>query len=164
MQSSIESFDTTTLEHVGSHSFGIAEGSATWVDRRDGHWWVAFAHYAGRGGEPGKGPEWTRVVKFDDAWRRVAGWVFPGAVVERFAGRSNSGGVWGPDGLLYTTGHDAREVYVLRLPSAGSVLELVEILPAPMAGQGISWDPSAPGRLWGIVKSERVVVESEVVR
>ena len=34
---------------------------------------------------------------------------------------------------------------------------------APMAGQGISWDPRVPGRLWGIVKSERVVVAGDLV-
>lgn len=163
MLSSIEIFDAASLEPVDSHSFGFSDGSATWIDRRDGHWWVGFAHYAGRGGEPGKGPEWTRVVKLDDAWRRVASWAFPPELVERFAGYSNSGAVWGSDGLLYATGHDAREVYALRLPASGSVLELVEVLPAPMAGQGIAWDPSVAGRLYGIVKKERVVVEAELV-
>ena len=55
MVSSIEVFETATLEHVESHSFGIFGGSATWVDRADGHWWVAFAHYAGFGGLPDQG-------------------------------------------------------------------------------------------------------------
>ncbi|MDJ0848480.1 MAG: hypothetical protein QNK04_08890 [Myxococcota bacterium] len=163
MLSSIEIFDTATLEHVGSHSFGFADGSATWIDRRYGHWWVGFAHYEGRGGEPGKGPEWSRVVKLDSDWRRVASWSYPQEVLERFDGYSNSGAVWGDDGLLYATGHHAREIYLLRLPAAGSVLELVEILPSPMAGQGIAWDPSVPGRLYGIVKKERVVVEAELL-
>ncbi len=163
MLSSIEIFDTANLEHVGSHSFGISDGSITWVDRRQGHWWAGFAHYAGRGGEPGRGPEWSRVVRFDRDWRRVGSWAYPGELIERFDAYSNSGAVWGPDGLLYATGHDAREIYVLRLPAAGSLLELIEILPAPMAGQGIAWDPSVPRRLYGIVKKERVVVEAELV-
>jgi hypothetical protein len=163
MLSSIEIFDAEDLTHVGSHSFGIGEGSATWVDRRDDYWWVGFAHYDGRGGEPGKGPAWTRVVRYDDAWRRVESWAFPEEVVRRFAGRSNSGGAWRADGLLYATGHDAAEVYVLRLPSAGPVLELVDILPAPIAGQGIAWDPTDPSHLWGIVKSDRTVLEMELV-
>jgi len=77
MVSSIEIFQTETLEHVGSHSFGMVGGSATWIDRRDGYWWVAFAHYAGRGGEPGKGPEWTTLLKFDQQWHRVGGYNFP---------------------------------------------------------------------------------------
>ena len=93
--SSIEVFETDTLEHVESHSFGIFGGSATWVDRADGHWWVAFAHYAGFGGVPDQGPAWTNLVKFDERWRRVAGYVYPRAVVERFQQMSNSGGAWG---------------------------------------------------------------------
>ncbi len=160
MLSSIEIFDAETLEHRGSHSFGILAGSATWIDRRDDHWWVAFAHYEGRGGEPGKGSSWTTLVKFDGGWRRVAGFVYPSSVVARFAGRSNSGGAWGPDGLLYVTGHDAAEVTVLRLPKAGSVLEVVEILAAPIEGQGIAWDRDRPGVLYGIVKRTREVVVS----
>jgi hypothetical protein len=28
-----------TMEHVDTHSFGIHQGSATWVDRHDGSWW-----------------------------------------------------------------------------------------------------------------------------
>jgi hypothetical protein len=165
MASSIERFDARTLEHVGSHSFGILQGSATWVDRHDGAFWVAFAHYGAmgggggkKGGEPGKGPEWTSLVRFDDDWRRTGGWVYPKELVLRFAPSSNSGGVFGPDGLLYVTGHDHNEVYVLRLPRAGSVLEWVSTLPAPFVGQGISLDESDPGALWGIIKQSRDVV------
>ncbi|MFN7981796.1 MAG: hypothetical protein U0Q11_08050 [Vicinamibacterales bacterium] len=45
MTSSLEIFDAATLEHVGTHSFGINWGSLTWVDRRDGFWWMVFANY-----------------------------------------------------------------------------------------------------------------------
>jgi hypothetical protein len=162
MTSSIEIFDTARVEHVASHSFGIFEGSATWIDRRDGHWWVAFAHYEGRGDEAGKSAAWTSLVKFDDEWRRLEAFVFPPEVVARFGDRSNSGGAWGRDGLLYATGHDAKEVYVLRLPQAGSVLRLVETLSAEIAGQGIAWDPVEPGVLYGIVKESRTVVVSRL--
>ena len=58
------------------------------------------------------------------------------------------------------TGHDAREIYVLRLPDAGSVLEWVETLSAPMAGQGIALDPSDDAALWGIVKKSREVIQA----
>lgn len=158
MWSSIEIFDTATLEPVLTHSFGIQQGSATWVGRRDGHWWVAFAHYEGRGGEPGKGPAWTSLVRFDEQWRRISGYVFPEAVLRRFAGRSSSGGAWGRDGRIYTTGHDAPEVYVLELPRAGAALELVSIRPAPIHGQGIAWDPRDPQLLWGIDRRSQEVV------
>lgn len=162
MVSSIEIFDSKTLAHVDTHSFGVFAGSATWIDRREGYWWVAFANYEGRGGQPGKGPSWTTLVKFDDGWRAAGGYVFPPAVVERFGTRSSSGGAWGPDGHLYATGHDAAEVYVLRLPHAGSVLELVEIVPVEAAGQGIAWDRSAPGTLYTIIKRDRTVVVSRM--
>ena len=162
MVSSIEIFDTDTLEHVGSHSFGILGGSATWIDRADGHWWVAFGHYAGRGGVPELGPAWTSLVKFDERWRRVAGYVYPTEVVERFEGMSNSGGTWGSDGRLYATGHDAGVVYVLSLPTAGSVLELNEILPVTAEGQGIAWDSTESDMLYSILRSSRHVVISQL--
>ena len=45
MTSSLEIFDAETLEHVGTHSFGIQWGSLTWADWHDGHWWMTFANY-----------------------------------------------------------------------------------------------------------------------
>ena len=162
MVSSIEIFDTETMDHVGSHSFGIFGGSATWVDWAEGYWWVAFGHYAGRGGVPDQGPAWTNLVQFDENWRRVAGYVYPSDVVERFETMSNSGGTWGTDGQLYATGHDKGEVFVLSLPTAGSVLELRETLPVTAEGQGIAWDRGEPGTLYSIIRSSREVVVSKL--
>ena len=45
MTSSVEIFDADTMEHIGTHSFGIQWGSLTWVDWHDGHWWMTFANY-----------------------------------------------------------------------------------------------------------------------
>jgi hypothetical protein len=50
MLSSVEIFDTATLRHVTSHSFGRTDGSLTWLDRRDGKWIACFVHYGKRGG------------------------------------------------------------------------------------------------------------------
>jgi len=163
MWSSIEIFDTGDLRHLESRSFGIFEGSATWVDRHDGAWWVGFAQYQGRGGVPGRGPAWTSVVAFDDSWQRLEAFVFPPAVIARFGDRSNSGGAWGDDGLLYATGADLPELYALRRPRAGSVLELVEILTVTATGQGLAWDPARPDVLFTILKGARQVVESRLV-
>jgi hypothetical protein len=66
---------------------------------------------------------------------------------------SNSGGSWGPDGFLYLTGHDRGELYKVQLPTAGSVLELVATIPMNIRGQGIAWDRSDPGVLYGIVRA-----------
>ncbi len=57
MTSSIEIWDADSLEHLGSHSFGIFAGSATWVDFHDGYWWVVFANYGPLAKFAGKGPE-----------------------------------------------------------------------------------------------------------
>ncbi len=162
MVSSIEIFETERLTHVGSHSLGIVGGSAMWVDKKDGYWWVAFGNYAGYGGEPGKGSAWTTLVQFDYEWRRVGGYIYPPKVIEQFAGMSNSGGAWSEDSRLYATGHDRPEVYVLSLPEAGSVLVLEEILPVTAEGQGIAWDPSEPGVLYTILRSKREVVVSRL--
>ena len=45
MESSIEVFDTKTMRHVDTFSFGIYRGSLTWLDRHDGAWWAGFANY-----------------------------------------------------------------------------------------------------------------------
>ena len=162
MTSSVEIWDTETMEHVANHSFGIYEGSATWVDFHNGSWWVVFANYNTRGGQPGKGPEWTTLVRFDTNWVRQEAWVFPDTLIERFRPYSNSGGAWGPDGLLYCTGHSRRELYVLDLPTAGSVLRLLRILPFASPGQGIAWDRSEPGVLYSIDRKRRKVVVSRL--
>ncbi|MBW7884587.1 MAG: hypothetical protein H3C34_18490 [Caldilineaceae bacterium] len=45
MTSSVEVWDTETMEHIDTYSFGIQVGSFTWLDRYDGYWWGAFANY-----------------------------------------------------------------------------------------------------------------------
>lgn len=157
MTSSVEIWDAETLEHVGSHSFGIRWGSCTWVDRHAGSWWAVFGHYEEFAEEIGKDNRWTTLVKFNDHWQPLESWVLPPEVLERFDGKSNSGGSWGPHGLLYLSGHDRGELYAMRLPEMGSVLELVEIIPIENEGQGIAWDRSEPGVIYTITRSERVV-------
>ena len=163
MRSSIEVFDAARLAHLESRRLAVADGSATWVLPRDGDFWVAFANYAGRGGAPGRGPEATFVLRLDASLHPLGTLRFPPAVVRRFGTRSSSGGSFGPDGLLYATGHDAPELYALRAPSAGDALELVEIVPAPIAGQGLAFDPSEPDLLWTILRASREVVVSRLV-
>ncbi len=162
MVSSIEIWDTNTLEHIGNHSFGISEGSCTWVDRYDRYWWVCFAHYNEKGGYPEKDNRWTVLVKYDDSWRKIESWTFPPEVLSRFAPYSCSGGSWGSDGLLYCTGHDRKELYVLRLPKMGSVLKLVKILPIQTPGQGIAWDRSEENILFSIHRKNKTVVVSRL--
>jgi hypothetical protein len=166
MRSSIEVFDAATLSHLASRSLDELAGSATWVDRRDGAYFVGLANYSGRGGAPGRGPEQTAVLRLDASFRPVGRHGFPASVVARFGTRSNSGGAFGPDGLLYATGHDAPEVYALRVPAPDEpdgILELVTTLGAEATGQGIAWDPVEPRLLWTIRRDAREVVASRLV-
>ncbi len=162
MTGSVEVFDTGNLLHVASHSFGIEFGSCTWVDRHGGHWWAAFAHYDKKSGYPDKDNKWTQVVKFDDMWKKLEAWVLPEKVLEKFGKYSNSGGSWGPDGFLYLTGHDLAEVYKVKLPDCGSRLQLVETIPFPNRGQGIAFDRSRPGVLYGIHRDKKSVVSKRI--
>ena len=158
MASSIEIWDAKTLKHIGNHSFGIHWGSATWIDLHDGYWWVVFANYDrpfGPNGSPYGYKAATTLVKFDERWQWMEAWTLPKKILERLEEMSNSGGSWGPDGNLYLSGHDPAEVYKCRLPEAGSVLELLEIIPLNIRGQGIAWDKSDPGVLYGIIRATK---------
>ncbi len=159
--SSIEIWDAGTLEHISSHSLGIYEGSLTWIDWKDDSWWAVFAHYSGKANKDslGRDNRWTTLVCFDAKWHRQAGWVFPSEVLKRFDPNSCSGGLWGPDGALYCTGHDRPEIYRLELPKAGSTLRLTNTFSAPITGQGIAWDVESK-HLYGIDRKHRQVVVS----
>ncbi len=158
MLSSVEVWDTETMEHVESRSLGITDGSLTWALPRAGEWWLHFAHYGNYSGVPGKGPEWSTLVRYDSSWTRRAAYAYPVRLLQRLTPNSSSGGNWGPDGRLYVTGHDEPEIYVLRLPEMGSVLEWVETIPAPMAGQAWVFDPGNPREVWGILRGSGEVV------
>ena len=164
MASSVEIFDPVTLEHRRSVPLGMAWGSLTWVERHQGRWWAGFAHYDETGGEPGRNHSFSEVVTFDDEWRRTGGYRFPDSVLARFAPTSNSGGSFGEDGLLYVTGHSAREIYVLRVPTQGPVLEHMATIAAPLEGQAWAWDRSAGRTLYGITRGSGEVVVMEVPR
>ncbi|MCP4642248.1 MAG: hypothetical protein GY851_17520 [bacterium] len=161
MTSSVEMWDTATLEHVGSHSFGVTDGSLTWMDWHNGFWWGCFAHYDGKGGEPGKDHTWTRLVQFNSEWCPLQPWVFPKDVLGRFAPHSCSGGAWGSDGLLYVTGHDRSELYTLELPESGSVLRYMRTVSFPVEGQAIAFDRAGTGLLYGLRRSTSEVVAAD---
>ncbi|ADB35570.1 hypothetical protein Kfla_6575 [Kribbella flavida DSM 17836] len=163
MESSIEVFDTRTMRHVSTHSFGIERGSLTWLDRYDGAWWAGFANYdkPREGSSEPYGQTYnTQVVKLNDRFEVVAGWTIPKPILDRFSPMSNSGGSWGPDGRLYLTGHDLGEAYVMTLPVAGSELRWVATVHLPeIQGQGIAWDRSSVRNptFWAISRPARQV-------
>ena len=142
MASSIEIFDTRTMQHIGNHSFGLFGGSVTWIDEKDGYWWVAFANYNGRRSSEGRDNRWTQLVKFTKKWERAASWIYPANILESFAPYSNSGGAWNRNGELYVTGHDRKELYVLEIPASGFTLQYKRTIPTINGGQGIALDKS----------------------
>lgn len=162
MTSTVEVFDRTNLTHLRSIPLGHQVGSLTWVVRKDNAWWAGFANYDGRGGEPGRDHSFTALVKFDDAWRAQGQWSFPMSVLDRFAPRSASGGVWGGGGLLYVSGHDRAEIYVLRLPKTGTVLEHLATIASPIEGQAIAVDPTDHRVMYGISRKKREVVATRL--
>jgi hypothetical protein len=160
MTSSVEILNADTMEHIGTHSFGILWGSLTWIDWHQGYFWGTFANYdrqaphpdpANPGGynvEPGQESTRTSVqqpygykrnttmVKFTKDWQPVESWVLPDEILTNVntGNMSNSGGSWGPDGFLYLTGHDPAWVHKVKLPEAGSKLVLVETIPLNRGG------------------------------
>ncbi len=161
MLSSVEIFDAATLQHVGSHSFGIMPGSLTTFEWQDGAWWAVWANYSqvvGRSQRPYGNTWWTHITRLAPDMRILAGWTFPADILRRAEPMSVSGASWGPGGFLWCTGHDHKEVYALRLPRMGSVLERVHTVPIEAEGQAIAWDTAEPDTLWQIVRSRREVV------
>jgi hypothetical protein len=156
-ESSVEIWNTTTMQPIESHRFEHPPGSLTWVDRHEGAWFACFAHY-----KKTSDPKLSRIVKFNDQWQQLASWSFPAALVERFAGMSSSGGAFGPGGYLFVTGHDAMELYQLAVPQKGTELLWLATIPIPSAGQAFAWDPGKEGVLYSIQRKTKEVLISQL--
>ena len=162
MASSLEYFDPASVRPVKSVSLGLRHGSLTWAEKKDGFWWACFAHYNDQGTAPGTDNRSTMVGKFDENWQLLESWLFPPQVVASWGKSSCSGGSWGDDGLLYTTGHDASELYVLRLPKMGVTLEYVTMIKVPFEGQSWAWDRTDRRVIYGIIRRTGEVVVAKV--
>lgn len=164
MWSSIEIFDEQTLKHIESHSFGIENGSCTWMDIYDNHYYVMFAHYANPGKmETNKDVSWSQLVKYDMQWRRVEAWVLPSDLVQHLTPFSLSGGVIMPDGSILCTHHHYQELYQLTFPEMGSQLEWKKTIPTPIHGQAIAFDTFEKDVLWGINKETMEVIKTKLI-
>ena len=171
---SIESFSLDPLVHAHSVSLGPTAGSLTAAlpspDRNGaGTVLFVFAHY-GLPRIPGydTGTERTEIRVRVNGGPTGPGWVLPPAVVRRLRPHSVSGASFGPgEGRiggspklhLWLSGHDRPEIYECDFPVAGSEMVLRAVHPAPIAGQGIAWDPAEPGVLWGTRRREGLVVK-----
>lgn len=158
MASSVEIFNAETMTHLRSYSLGLTDGSLVWFDQHGDGWIAGFAHYDGRGGVPDKGHRSTRIVRMDSTWTKRSGWMLPDSVLDRLAPYSASGGGIGPDGLLYLTGHDREEMYVLAFPELGPKLIHVATIDIALQGQAFAWDRSKRRCIvWGISRPNREV-------
>jgi hypothetical protein len=163
MGSSVEIFETGSLEHVETRSLGLRdEGSLTWFDRyRDG-WIAGFAHYDKAGGVPYKNHSFSSAVVFDDEWRRTGGWLFPASAMERMAPYAASGGAIGPDGWLYLLGHDRPEMYVVGRPPMGPSLIHVATIDLEAEGEAFSWAQNGSRTIYAIDRPKRLVRRIEI--
>lgn len=163
MGSSVEVFDTRTLDHVESHSLGMLdEGSLTWFDRIDRGWIAGFAHYDGSGGLKFKDHTFSSVVTYDSEWRRTGGWLFAPGVLERMAPYAASGGAIGPDGWLYLLGHDRPEMYVVGRPSMGPALVHLATIDVEAEGQAFCWARDRSRTIFAIERRKGLVRRIEV--
>jgi len=145
------------LEHEETIRMPRKHGSLTWIDRHgDGSWWMCYAVYGKKRNKN------TKLVKYqcrDRKFIEVESWVFPQELVAHWGDMSCSGGSWGPDGYLYTTGHDHSEAYVLEVDNANRLHYVRTEKDVGFFGQGIAWDRfSEEPVLWGISRSKDIAL------
>lgn len=63
----------------------------------------------------------------------------------------------GPDGKHYLSGHDLPELYVMKLPMGGGVLDHLDTLGMEAEGHAIDWDEGQPEVLYGITRRTRIL-------
>ena len=151
-----EFFDPGTMRHVRSVAFPAELGSLTVLDWHDGQWWAFFANYDGKGGVPGKDHRNTAFARLNPDFSVAEQWTLPDTVLKRIAPASISGASWNGDGLLYASGHDKPELYVLALPESGSVLRHIRTIAVASYGQAVDFDPAEQRLLWSIDRKKRV--------
>jgi hypothetical protein len=154
---SVEIWDVSAnkLKHLKTIRLPRKYGSLTWIDQHsDGSWWMCYAVY---GKNKNKA---TRLVKYkyqDHKFTELESWSFPEEVVNHWGSFSCSGGSWGPDGLLYTTGHDEALVHVLKIDKENSLSYVRSEKVLGLSGQAIAWDRfSKQPTLWGIVRNKHI--------
>ena len=83
--------------------------------------------------------------------------MIPDSVTRQMQPYAASGGVLGADGLLYLSGHDKPEVYVLAAPRMGPKLVHMATISVDIERRAIAWDDSAERVLIGISRSSREI-------
>jgi len=148
-QSQIKVLDPKSMQLTTFHDFGDYGGSLTWVVRVGNRWLCNFARYDENNGD-------TFLAEFDRNWTETRRWTYPHEMVAQLGKYSLSGGLFHQQRLL-VTGHDAQQIYFLRIPPVGAVLKYVGKTPVPFTGQGFAVDPIGGG-LIGISRAEHRVI------
>lgn len=144
-KNTLEIFDLD-LKHKKSLNIKL-DGSITWIDYFENNWWGMNAHYLHNGHK-------TRLILFDNNFNIKKQWKLPDKIIKRIYPYSISGGQYNKlNKLLYITGHDKKEIYVIKV---NNILELVGIIYVPFTGQGISWYDN---KLYGINRKNKTVIE-----
>jgi outer membrane protein assembly factor BamB len=151
-ESTLEYFDAETLRPAGRKIFEQPPGSLTWLVPAGDGWLACFAHY-----RLNSDPALSRIVRYDARWNVLVTWSFPAELLARFGAFSCSGGGYAPDGRIWVSGHDARELYVLELPPSGGQASWVGTVGFVSRGQAFAWDPSRPQELYSIQRKTREV-------
>jgi hypothetical protein len=151
--------ENQSLTHEGSIRMPRKHGSLTWIDRHaDLSWWMCYAVYGKHKNRQ------TKLVKYqyrDGTFIELESWFFPEEVVVNWEDMSCSGGSWGADGYLYTTGHDHARAYVLEIDENDTLRYVRTEKNLGFFGQGIAWDRfSTKPVLWGIDKSKGISLTS----
>lgn len=157
-----EFFDPKNMRHLRSAQVAADLGSLTVLDHHDGKWWAVFANYDGKGAAEGRDHRDTMFALLRDDFTIEASWSLPDSVLTRLTPSSISGASWNADGVLYASGHDKPEVYVLALPESGKVLRHIGTIAMPSFGQAVDFDPLDGRLLWSIDRRSHTVFASRM--
>lgn len=147
------------LQHEQTIRLPRKHGSFTWIDQHpDGSWWMCYAVY---GKDKNKETKLVRYARKDNKFIEKHRWNFPDEVIAQWGHYSCSGGSWGSDGLLYTTGHDDSKTFVLQLTQQNQFKHVKTEAGLGFFGQAIAWDRfSDQPVLWGIVRNKNISLTS----
>ena len=143
------------LNHIETIHMPRKHGSLTWIDiDADGAWWMCYAVY---GKNKNKSTKLVKYEYVDNEFKEVDNWFFPAEVISKWGEMSCSGGSWGPDGYLYTTGHDDAVVHLLKFGKTGTLQYVRTEKNVGLWGQAFAWDRTSKRPIiWGIDKSKHI--------
>lgn len=140
-------------------------GSLIAIDYFDNRWWTCFSHYKDHARytiiaemyfpRPDLSTAGQTNEKDLVRWHIRNRYYFPNDIVNR--SNAISGFSFGPDGLVYATGKDCNELFVLHLHRSSPIMSLDRIIKLDIDGQAIDWDRKRK-KLYGIHRGLQKVI------